>query len=89
VLDVALIDQVIEVSDEEAFLTTRELARSNSLLVGTSAGANVFAARELARRNPGMNIVTVFPDRAERYFSTALFSPEEERQDAFSARQQS
>jgi cysteine synthase A len=72
VLDVTLIDQIIEVSDDDAFMTTRELARSNSLLVGTSSGANVFAAREVVRQNPGINVVTVFPDRAERYFSTGL-----------------
>ena len=71
ILDVSLVDEVVEVSDEDAIETTRELGRNHGLLVGISAGANVWAARQLARRIPG-NITTVLPDRAERYFSTAL-----------------
>jgi len=71
VLDVKLIDEVVEVSDEDAIETTRELGRDFGLLVGISSGANVWAARQLARRVKG-NIATVLPDRAERYFSTAL-----------------
>jgi cysteine synthase A len=71
VLDVKMIDEVIEVSDEDAIETTRQLSREFGLLVGTSSGANVWAARQLARKVPG-NIATILPDRAERYFSTAL-----------------
>ena len=71
ILDVKLIDEVIQVSDEDAVQTTRELGRNFGLLVGISSGANVWAARQLARRIRG-NIATVLPDRAERYFSTAL-----------------
>lgn len=71
VLDVSLVDDIIEVTDEDAIETTRQLGRVHGLLVGISSGANVWAARELAGRNAG-NIVTVLPDRAERYFSTAL-----------------
>jgi cysteine synthase A len=71
VLDVSLVDEVVEVTDDEAIETTRELSRDHGLLVGISSGANVWAARQLARRIPG-NIATVLPDRAERYFSTAL-----------------
>lgn len=71
VLDVTLIDEVVEVSDDDAIATTRELSRDFGLLVGISSGANVWAARELAKRIKG-NIATVLPDRAERYFSTAL-----------------
>lgn len=71
VLDVSMIDEVIEVSDEDAIETTRELGRQHGLLVGISSGANVWAARQLAARIGG-NITTVLPDRAERYFSTAL-----------------
>jgi len=74
VLDVKLIDQIIEVSDDNAIKTTRELARSNSLLVGTSSGANVWAAREIVKQNPGYNVVTILADRAERYFSTGLLN---------------
>ena len=71
VLDVSLIDEVVEVTDEDAVETTRELGRDFGLLVGISSGANVWAARQLAKRIDG-NIATVLPDRAERYFSTAL-----------------
>lgn len=71
VLDVSLVDDVVEVTDEDAIETTRELAREYGLLVGISSGANVWAARQLAARMEG-NVTTVLPDRAERYFSTAL-----------------
>ena len=71
VLDVSLVDDVVEVTDEDAIETTRQLGRDYGLLVGISAGANVWAARQLARTIEG-NIATVLPDRAERYFSTAL-----------------
>ena len=71
VLDVSLIDEVIEVTDEDAIETTRQLSRDLGLLVGISSGANVWAARQLASRSAG-NIATVLADRAERYFSTAL-----------------
>ncbi len=73
VLDVSLVDDVIEVTDEDAIETTRELGRKHGLLVGISSGANIWAARQLAGRMEG-NIVTVLPDRAERYFSTALLT---------------
>jgi cysteine synthase A len=71
VLDVSLVDEVVEVSDEDAIETTRQLGRDLGLLVGISSGANVWAARRLAAKLSG-NIATVLPDRAERYFSTAL-----------------
>ncbi|MBL7139433.1 MAG: cysteine synthase A [Planctomycetes bacterium] len=71
ILDTSLIDEIIEVTDEAAIETTRELGRDFGLLVGISSGANVWAARQLAGHVEG-NIVTVLPDRAERYFSTAL-----------------
>ena len=71
VLDVSLVDDVVEVTDEDAIETTRQLGRDYGLLVGISSGANVWAARQLAERMAG-NIATVLPDRAERYFSTAL-----------------
>lgn len=71
VLDVKLVSEVVEVSDEDAIETTRQLGRDLGLLVGISSGANVWAARQLAKRIPG-NIATILPDRAERYFSTAL-----------------
>ncbi len=71
VLDVSMIDDVIEVTDEDAIETTRELSTRYGLLVGISSGANVWAARQLTARIKG-NITTVLPDRAERYFSTSL-----------------
>jgi cysteine synthase A len=71
VLDVSLVDEVVEVTDDDAIETTRELGRDYGLLVGISSGANVWAARQLAGRIDG-NVTTVLPDRAERYFSTAL-----------------
>jgi cysteine synthase A len=73
VLDVSIIDDVEVVTDEDAIETTRALARRAGLLVGTSSGANVWAASRVAHR-PGRErrVVTVLPDRAERYFSTAL-----------------
>jgi cysteine synthase A len=71
ILDVSLVDEVVEVTDDDAIETTRQLGRDYGLLVGISSGANVWAARELAKRIRG-NIATVLPDRAERYFSTAL-----------------
>jgi len=71
ILDVSLVDEVVEVTDQDAIETTRQLGRDFGLLVGISSGANVWAARQLAGRIKG-NIATVLPDRAERYFSTAL-----------------
>jgi len=71
ILDVSIIDDVVTVSDEDAIETTRRLARDEGLLVGTSSGANIWAAMEISRQIGG-NIVTVLPDRAERYFSTSL-----------------
>ena len=71
VLDVSLVDDVIEVTDEDAIATTRQIGAEKGLLVGISSGANVWAARQLTSRIKG-NIATVLPDRAERYFSTAL-----------------
>jgi cysteine synthase A len=72
ILDVSLIDRVIEVADDDAITTTRELASKNSLLCGTSSGANVWAARQIAKEHPDWIIATILPDRAERYFSTGL-----------------
>ncbi len=73
VLDTDIIDEVVEVTDDDAIKTARKLAREQGILVGTSSGANVWASMELAKKygkNP--NIVTILADRVERYFSTAL-----------------
>ncbi len=73
VLDVSLIDEVITVSDDDAINTARELARCEGTLVGTSSGANVWAAMRLSERcGPDKRVVTILPDRIERYFSTSL-----------------
>jgi cysteine synthase A len=71
VLDVSMVDDVVEVSDDNAIQTTRQLGTDFGLLVGISSGANVWAARKLTKTIDG-NITTVLPDRAERYFSTSL-----------------
>lgn len=70
VLDVNLVDTVFTVYDDEAIETTRRLSHEEGLLVGTSSGANVFAALNLD--NGRNRVVTILPDRGERYFSTAL-----------------
>ena len=73
VLDVSTVDEVIEVTDDDAIETARQLARLEACLVGTSSGANVWAAMRVAERlGPDKHVVTILPDRAERYFSTAL-----------------
>ena len=73
VLDVSLISEVVEVTDEDAYETTRELARVQGLLCGTSSGANVWACKKMAEKyGRDVRIATVLPDRIERYFSTGL-----------------
>lgn len=73
VLDPKIVDEVVEVTDDDAIETARSLARKEGLLVGTSAGANVWAARQMAEKwGKDQVIATILPDRAERYFSTAL-----------------
>jgi cysteine synthase len=71
--DPGLVDEVIAIDDEEAFAAVRELARTEGLLGGGSAGCNVAAARKLARRlGPGKRVVTLIPDGAERYMSQGI-----------------
>ena len=73
ILDTSIITDIVEVSDEDAINTARELTRVQGLLVGTSSGANVWAAKKMAEKYGKDKIVaTVLPDRAERYFSTSL-----------------
>ena len=73
ILDTSIITDIVEVSDDDAINTARELARVQGLLVGTSSGANVWAAKKMAEKYGKDKIIaTVLPDRAERYFSTAL-----------------
>lgn len=76
VLDVNVYDEVIRVTNEDAFAAGREIGIKEGILVGISAGAALWAAIEVAKReeNKGKNIVVLFPDTGDRYLSTALFS---------------
>ena len=73
------VDEIFQVSNDEAILTSRQLARNDGLLAGISSGAAVFAAYQLAQRpeNKGKNIVALLPDTGERYLSTLLYAFEE------------
>lgn len=72
-MDISLVDEVIKVTDEEAFRTARLLAEKEGIIAGSSSGAAMAAVLKLAGRIDSGNIVTVFPDRGDRYFSTGLF----------------
>ncbi|MFO7976777.1 MAG: cysteine synthase A [Candidatus Hydrogenedentota bacterium] len=73
ILDTSLVDNVVEVSDDDAIAMARTLARKAGLLVGVSSGANVWATVQVAQRlGSDAIIATVLPDRVERYFSTSL-----------------
>ena len=78
VLDTAIYDEIIPVSNEDAFTAGRLVGRSEGVLVGISSGAAVHAAVELAKRpeNAGKTIVVLLPDTGDRYLSTPLFSEE-------------
>lgn len=74
VLDTSIITDIVEVSDEDAIRTAQALARVQGLLVGISSGANIWTAMQMAEKyGKDKVIATILPDRAERYFSTALF----------------
>ena len=75
VLDTRLIDEVLQVSNEEAIETARKLATLEGIPAGISSGAALACAVRVARRDEmkGLTVVTVLPDSAERYISTALF----------------
>ncbi len=75
VFDRSIIDDIIQVLDDDAGQTARRVAQTDGLLIGISAGANLWAASELAKRpvNKGKNIVTVMCDSGERYLSSWLF----------------
>ena len=74
-LNTSIIDEIIKVENEDAFKASKDLARTEGLLVGISSGAAIVAATELASReeNKGKNIVVILPDTGERYLSTDLY----------------
>lgn len=76
VLNTSICDEIVRVKNEDAFAASRELSRTEGLLVGISAGAALWAATEVAKRpeSAGKVIVVILPDTGERYLSTQLFS---------------
>lgn len=79
IYDANVVDEIIQVKNDDAIRTGRDLAQQEGLLVGISSGAAVFAAMELARspENAGKNIVALLPDTGERYLSTLLYAFDE------------
>lgn len=77
--DASVVDEIIQVSNDDAIRTSRELAREEGLLVGISSGAATYAALQLAKKpeNRGKNIVVILPDTGERYLSTVLYAFDE------------
>ena len=73
VLDTSLYTKVIQAGFEDAVITSRQLAQKEGLLVGISAGANVWASEQIAKEHPGKTIVTMLCDTGERYLSTTLY----------------
>ena len=75
ILNKSILDEVFKVKNNEAFETSRELSKTEGLLVGISSGAAAFAATQIAQRpeNKGKNIIVLLPDTGERYLSTDLF----------------
>lgn len=78
ILDTELYNEVIPVTDEDAYAVGRETARTEGLLVGISSGAAIYAALEVAKRpeNKGKTIVVLLPDTGDRYLSTPMFQAE-------------
>jgi cysteine synthase A len=76
ILNRKIIDEIIQVSNEDAIDTARRLAKEEGILAGVSSGAAAFAALEVARRqeNKGKLIVVILPDTGERYLSTGLYT---------------
>ena len=72
-LNTDLIDEIITVSNEDAFDTSRNLAKNEGLIVGISSGANVFASLKVLANNKDKNIVTILCDTGERYLSSGLY----------------
>ena len=73
ILDTKIFNEILQVTNEEAFGMARTIASKEGLLVGISSGANVYAAKMLAKKYPNANILTMLNDTGERYLSTELF----------------
>jgi cysteine synthase B len=67
------LDDIIMVETEAAFDMARQLARSEGIFCGMSSGAAMYASLEVAKKTKSGNIITIFPDRGEKYLSTSLF----------------
>lgn len=76
IFDRSVVDEIVSVGNDDAIRTSRELSKTEGLLVGISSGAATFAATQIAQRpeNRGKNIVVLLPDTGERYLSTVLYS---------------
>ncbi len=68
------IDEIIKVETEDAFVMSRQIVKKEGIFVGMSSGAAMFAALEVAKKIKSGNVVTIFPDRGEKYLSTDLFA---------------
>lgn len=78
VLDTELYDSITQVSNEDAYATSREIAKSEGILGGVSAGAAIFAALQLAKQlGKGKKVLAIIPDNGERYLSTPLYQFED------------
>ena len=73
-MDMKLVDEVVKVSDEEAFGATRELARREGIVAGSSSGGALAAALKAIDAGLRGNVVALFPDRGDRYFTKGLFA---------------
>ena len=71
--DATVCDEVVTVTDSDAFACAKAIARTEGFLVGISSGASLFAAAEIARKNPDKTVVALLPDSGERYLSTGIF----------------
>lgn len=72
-MDMSLVDRVVKVNDDQAYGQARELAHTEGVFAGSSSGAALYVAKQIAKEVKGKNIVTVFPDRGDRYFSEHLY----------------
>ena len=72
-MDMSLVDKVVKMTDDEAFANARELAKKEGIFAGSSSGAALAAAKKLIADGARGNIVVIFPDRGDRYFTKNLY----------------